>query len=127
MPTPPSSIKPIAAGRLRRKITIQQRAAGTDQYGGPSATWNTVLTTWGDVQPKAQNALIAALAGQAMPKDQYVVTLRYPPSIAIKAGMRVLDVGTGRTLIIHQAQDSDERHRMLTLFCQDEPAPASGT
>lgn len=121
-----SSIKPIAAGRLRRKITIQQRAAGTDQYGGPPPTWNDVLTTWGDVQPKAQNALLAAIAGQAMPRLQYAVTLRYPPTISIKAGMRVLDVQANRTLLIHQVVDTDERHRMLTLFCNEEPAPGAG-
>lgn len=115
------TVQPMQAGALRRKLTIlnnTQTTPGT--YGEQQNNDVVVLTTWGSVTVKPQNALIAALAGQMMAQSQYVVTLRYPPSLTISPGMRVQD--GARTFRIHQVADIDERHRTLQLFCVEEPA-----
>lgn len=114
----------MQAGSLRRKLTILPRASATTPgvYGEQTlANTPVVLTTWGSVTIKPGNQLIAALAGQLVAQSQYVITLRYPPSVTISLGMRVQD--GARVFTIHQVADVDERHRMLTLFCVEEPAP----
>jgi SPP1 family predicted phage head-tail adaptor len=115
-----SMSSPMQSGKMRRPLAIQRRASGDDGYGNRTDTWTTVVQTWGQVQVRPQNALIAAIAGQLMAQSQYTVTLRFPPSVVISPGMRVLD-GT-RILTIHQVTDIDERHRTLQLFCQELPA-----
>lgn len=111
---------PIQAGKLRRKLTILQRATSSGIYGEQLDNGAVVLTTWGSVTVKPGNALIAAIAGQMMAQSQYTITLRYPPSIAISPGMRVQD--GARTFTVHQVADVDERHHIMQLFCVEEPA-----
>lgn len=112
-------IQPMQAGQLRRKLTILSRAT-TATAGGYTESNNIILTTWGSVTVKPGNQLIAAIAGQMMAQSQYVITLRYPPSLTISPGMRVQD--GAKTYRIHQVADVDERHRTLQLFCVEEPA-----
>jgi SPP1 family predicted phage head-tail adaptor len=82
-----------------------------------------VLTTWAAVEPRKTNPLLAALAGQTMPRMRFEVTLRYPPSISIVAGMRIAD--GGRYYLIQNVSDMEERHRELRLECEDVPAPGA--
>ena len=116
---PLSGTTPLHIGGLRRKLTITNDTS-TTSAAGYVANSVTVLTTWGSVAVKPTSPLIAAIAGQAMAQAQYVVTLRYPPSIIISPGMRVTD---GRkSFRIHQVADVDERHHIMQLFCVEEPA-----
>lgn len=117
---------PMQAGTLRRKLTIQQRPASQDAYGFNSvdaSAWTTVLTTWGHIQVRQGSAMMAAQAGQIMPVETFIITLRYPPSIAILAGMRVLD--GSNTYVVQNVVDVDERHRTLTLYATMVPAPGA--
>lgn len=109
----------MRAGNLRRRLTILSRAT-TSTAGGYTESPTVILTTWGSVQVKPGNQLIAAIAGQLMAQSQYVITVRYPPSVSISPGMRVQD--GARTYRIHDVADIDERHRTLQLFCVEEPA-----
>lgn len=113
------AIKPMQAAQLRRKLTILL-STPTATAGGYTESGAVVLTTWGAVTVKPQSTLIAAIAGQLMAQSQYLITLRYPPSVTIKPGMRVQD--GSRTFRIHQVADIDERHRTLQLLCVEEPA-----
>jgi len=116
---PLSGTSPLSPGKLRRKLTITNDTPVTTA-AGYAANSVPVLTTWGSVAVKPTSPLIAAIAGQAMAQAQYVVTMRYPPSIIIAPGMRISD---GRkTFRIHQVADVDERHHIMQLFCVEEPA-----
>lgn len=121
---PTSGNSPMQAGMLRRKLVILPGPSGTGAFGEPLESTTGVatplLTTWGAVQSKPQNTLIAAIAGVAMAQSQYLITLRYPPSVSISPGMRVQD--GARVYRIHQVADIDERHRTLQLLCMEEPA-----
>lgn len=118
------TVPPMQAGLLRRKLTIQQRPASQDAYGFNSvdaSAWTTVLTTWGQVKVRQGSAYMAALAGQITPVATYLITLRYPPSISILAGMRVVD--GSNIYVVQNVVDVDERHRTLTLYATMVPAP----
>lgn len=112
---------PMQAGKLRRWLTILSDTQPTPgAYGEQQNNDTVVLATWDKVTVKPGNALIAALAGQQMAQSQYIIEIRYPPSITISPGMRVQD---GRkTYRIHQVGDVEERHRTLLLSCVEEPA-----
>lgn len=114
---------PMQAGQLRRKLTIQQRPSGQDVYGFENGGWSVVLTTWGHVAQRQVSTFMQSLAGQTVPTNQYVITLRYPPSIAIKAGMQVVDGAA--VYLIQNVVDVDERHRTLTLYATMVPAPGA--
>lgn len=116
----PPSFPPIAAGGLRRKLTIQRNAATSDGLLGATDSWLDVLTTWGSVTAKQSSALLQLLAGQQMATTAYDIVIRYPPSIAILPGMRVLD--GGRIYAISNVNDTNERHRAVHLACVQAPA-----
>lgn len=116
----PKGNAPVAAGRLRRHLTIQQRATTSDGLLGQQSTWTTLLTTWGSVTARNSSALLAALVGQQMAQTTYDIIIRYPPSLAILPGMRVVD--GGRVYTISNVNDTDERHRTLHLACVQAPA-----
>lgn len=114
------SFPPVRAGSLRRKLTIQRSTATSDGMLGFTNTWVDVLTTWGSVTAKQSSAMLQLLAGQQMAQTAYDITLRYPPSISILPGMRVVD--GGRIYTISNVNDTDERHRIIHLACVQAPA-----
>ena len=119
----PNGIKgnaPVAAGRLRRRLVIQQRSVTNDGLLGQTGTFTTVLTTWGSVSARNSSALLQLLAGQQMAQTVYDIIIRYPPSFSILPGMRVVD-GT-RAYSISNVNDVDERHRIMHLACVQAPA-----
>lgn len=98
-------------GKLRHRITFQERTTTQDSYGQPLLTWTDVATVWGAVEPLNGRELMAAEAVQSEITHQVVI--RYRPGITAK--MRVL-YGT-RVFDIQNVLDENERHRMLTLLC----------
>lgn len=81
---------PLNAGRLNRRITLQQRVAGVDGYGQPSTAWQDVATVWADI--KAPTGMAAA---QRLASDREVSLATYSMRIryraGITAGMRVAE------------------------------------
>lgn len=49
------AIKPLAAGDLRHRVTIQSRIQARTPQGGFTYTWATVNTAWAKVSPSAGN------------------------------------------------------------------------
>jgi SPP1 family predicted phage head-tail adaptor len=115
-----SSFPPMRAGALRRKLTIQSASTTPDGLGGVTSTWTDVLTTWGSVTAKSASPFLQLLAGQRMAIQAYDIVIRYPPSLAIEPGMRVVD--GSRAYIIGNVTDTDERHRVMHLSCSQAPA-----
>lgn len=115
-----ASFPPVRAGTLRRKLTVQQRSTAPDGVGGVTNTWTDVLTTWGSVTAKTASPFLQLLAGQQMAIQAYDIIIRYPPSLSIEPGMRIVD-GT-RTYLIGNVTDTDERHRIMHLSCSQAPA-----
>jgi len=114
------SFKPVSAGSLRRKLTIQKSTQASDGKLGHTNAWSDVLTTWGSVTAKQSSAMLQLLAGQQMALTAYDIIIRYPPSLTILPGMRVVD--GARIYHISNVNDTDERHRIIHLACVQAPA-----
>lgn len=41
----------MRAGRLRQRVTIQQKSVARDGYGAETVTWTTLATVWASVEP----------------------------------------------------------------------------
>lgn len=116
----PPSFPPVAAGGLRRRLTIQQNSKTSDGLLGYTDSWSDLLTTWGSVTAKQSTALLQLIAGQQMAQTAYDIVLRYPPALTILPGMRVVD--GGRVYLISNVNDTNERHRVIHLACVQAPA-----
>lgn len=76
----------MQAGRLNRRVTLQQPGTTTDELGQPIPGWTDVATVWGDV--RLRSGLESIKAGAVVSTVQASVRIRY--RTGINAGMRVL-------------------------------------
>ena len=104
----------LRSGSLRRRITIQQRSATKDTFGGQSTTWATIATVWADIEPMSGRELLAAQEVKSEVTHQ--ITVRYQSIFAdpkVVAGYRVLY--KSRIFNIQSAMNEGERNRIVTL------------
>lgn len=104
----------MRAGRLRKRIIIEERAATQDAAGQPVGAWTTFWACSADVQPLSGRELLAAQAVESAVSHR--VRLRYTPGIT--AAMRI-NLGGGRLLNILAVRIRDERNRELELDCEE--------
>lgn len=100
-------------GKLNRIITIEQKTASTDAYGGQSFSWSTFATVWAAVQPLKGRELIAAQAAQSEITSRFVI--RYLSGVS--ADMRI--VYGGRYFNITAVIDIDDAHREMHLMASE--------
>lgn len=103
----------MQAGRLRHKLTIERNVTSTSATGHPTASWQTLLTEWGSIDPVrgSERLAFAALASEV----EFVVKIRYSTaSAAVTAADRV--VSDGRTYSIKAALPTNDR-RWIDLLC----------
>lgn len=101
-------------GRLRHRVTVQQRASTRDAHGEPAQTWTDLYAdVWAAVEPLSARELMAA--GVVQGEVTHRVLLRYRSGITTKNrilfGERVFDVRGVRNL--------DERGHELELLCTE--------
>lgn len=53
-----------AAGKYDQRVTLQQKAAGTDSLGQDATTWVDVVTVWAEVTPLRGREYFAAAQTQ---------------------------------------------------------------
>jgi SPP1 family predicted phage head-tail adaptor len=103
----------IAAGRLRKQVTIQGVTRTPDGGGGYTETPVEIAEVWANVQPlDGREQLIAMQTGLQRP---YRFTIRYLPDIS--SIHRV--VYDGRTFDVKSVVDPEERHRELELLAEE--------
>ncbi len=76
----------MQAGRLNRRCTLQQPAAGFDELGQPIPGWTDVATVWADIRMKS--GLESIKAGAPVSVVQASVRIRYRSGV--NAGMRLI-------------------------------------
>lgn len=76
----------IDPGELDQRLTLQQRAGGTDVLGQPSGAWQDVATVWGRARPLRSRELFAA--GQVQNVSDVEFTIRFRADV--QANWRVL-------------------------------------
>lgn len=66
---------PIEAGRLDRRIVLQQPTVTRDSVGGPVESWSTVATVWAGYRPQRGDEVFAAR--QRTATREAVFTIRH--------------------------------------------------
>ena len=112
----------MQAGKLRKRVAIQQVTETRDAMGGVINTWATLATVWGDVRMVNSQRIaedFVASADRRVATAMHRVILRYgaagSPTITPK--MRLLV--DGRTLEIESVGDTDGRQATLTVLCRE--------
>jgi len=76
----------MQAGRLNRRCTLQQPAAGFDELGQPIPGWTDVAPVWADI--RMRSGLESIKAGAPVSVVQASIRVRYRAGIT--AGMRIV-------------------------------------
>ncbi len=111
---------PATIGAMRRRLTIQQAVRTSDGAGGYTTTWTAVCQVWGALaKPTYTEVLLGQQVGERV---TLAYLIRYQPSVAISAGMRVVDYDStgagGKTYTIVEASDVDGTARQMRLTVQ---------
>lgn len=100
----------MRAGRLNRKVVVQQKTATTDTYGGPSYSWATYATLWAGVYPARGREIIAAMAERGEMLTKFVC--RYVAGIT--EDMRLSFDGKYYNIV--SVIDVNDRHKELQIM-----------
>lgn len=108
----------ISAGRLNRRIIIQQRAVTQDSSGGQVETWTAVATVWSAIEPLTARELMAAQAVQS--EVSHSITIRWQAAFADpKAVAAMRAVYGARIFNIAGSMNTEERNRELILTASE--------
>ena len=90
----------IAAGKLNRRVEIQQPTISRDAVGGKVEGWSTLATVWAEVRDlRGRESFAAQAAGSAVSK---MVTIRYLSTLDAKFRVRFDDGKVARIDHIEQ-------------------------
>lgn len=103
----------MQAGRLDQRITIKQKVATQDTFGGETVTWSDVCTVWAQVQPITGREY---LQGKQLQEEQTVrIRIRHrtgiAPAMRAHLGSRVFD--------ILDVQNIDTANKETALMCRE--------
>lgn len=102
----------INAGKLNRRILIQQPSGVKDDSGHRSDEWADVVSTWASITAPTSKEVYALGAGFTA-QVTHKITIRWRPGIG--AGMRI--VFRERIFQVQTASDPDEGRVELNLMC----------
>jgi SPP1 family predicted phage head-tail adaptor len=103
----------LRAGKLRRRLIIQQATESQGSTGEMAPTWGTFATVYGSVEPLRGREFWAAKEQQAQVDTR--IRIRYRAGVTPK--MQVLD-GT-RLFLIYAVIDPETRHQEIQLMAQE--------
>lgn len=117
----------LEAGKLKRKVRIQQQSEDQDSSGQPLDVWDDVLTPWAQVAASTTRTQQRFSAAGFTAMVTYVVTIRFPRTVQIRSGMRL--VYRGLEYDIQYVENPDGGCVQLNLFCvqRDEGVPVQGS
>ena len=76
------------AGKLNRRVQIQQQTSTQDDFGQPLTQWTTVYTAWASVD--VQNSQLIYSTAEFVSKVTHRITMRWTRSIIIQPNMRIV-------------------------------------
>ncbi len=109
--------RPLAAGKLDKRVTIQERRSTDDGGGGEDITYADLATVPASVSPGTGREFVNAQ--QLTPELTHMVVMRYRDGVTPKHRLRYVVRGVSRFLPIHIVSDPDERHEQLVLYCSE--------
>ncbi len=105
--------KPLLAGAINRRVTIQAVTDTTDAGGGRAQTWAMLATVWARVEPLSGDE--RARAEQVAADLSHRVTVRYRDDVTPRHRL----LYGSRVLKILAVRDADEKHERLELLCAE--------
>ena len=102
-----------AAGKLRRRVTIQEPEVTRGDTGGEVVTWADLATVWANIKPLTGQELLAARQSVATALVTTQIEIRYRSDLDSK--MRVVH---GSQVYEIVAVLPDERQTMTKLLCR---------
>ncbi len=106
------------AGRLNRRVTLQQKSVTRDALGAEVVTWVDVATVWAEVSPYSGREFVALR--QAQDEITTRITIRYRRGVT--PAMRVVH-GEAKYDIVHVI-DRNDAHVSLELVARAEAVPS---
>lgn len=103
-------------GRLNRRITLQARGAGFDDYGQPSEAWADVATLWASIKPIGGREKLRAMVVDVQTSQTVLIRYNadYLPATKV-SGWRIKY--QDRYLSITGAIDLEEAHKYIVFDC----------
>lgn len=105
----------MITGRMRRRVTIQEKTVTRGSTGEELVTWSTVATVWAAVEPLNGREYLESRQTQANVDTR--VTIRYRSGM--EPTMRLL-TSDSRILHIESVIHKNERFRELVIMCREE-------
>ena len=110
----------MRAGKLRHRLVIESKAAGSPQRsatGASALAWSTLLTVWGSLEPLSGNRLESAQA--TWPQATVEARIRYRSEVldADTAGTPLRISFGGRYYPVGKVLNIEERNIELRLLC----------
>jgi SPP1 family predicted phage head-tail adaptor len=113
----PLSNESLSAGRLDKRVTIQNRGETPGAGGTQTIAYTDYLTVWAAIEQGAGREFMAAQ--QLQPELSHTITIRYRTGISDKQRIKYIVGGVTRTFAIHSVVDPLERHEQLILSCSE--------
>ncbi len=111
----------MQAGKLNRRIQIQQQTISQDAFGQEFQAWTTVYTCWAAID--VQRSQLIYNPAEFMSKAVVRVTMRWTSSIVIEANMRAIytepTTGVTHTYNIEAPTNTDQNNRELVILCYE--------
>lgn len=105
----------VRAGALNRRVTIQKRVQGQDDWGQPIDTWQDVATVWANIAGQTGLGTITRMQDNVTASvDRYSIRIRFREDVTF--GMRVL--GDGRIFDIRQVRMDFAGRDYTDLVCE---------
>ena len=109
------------AGKLNRRITIQQQSTTQDSYGGQVQSWSDFYACWAAIDIQ-QSQLIYATA-EFISKVTYRISIRYTSSVVFAPNMRIIytepTTGVTHTYNIEAILNPTQGNVSLTFLCYE--------
>lgn len=102
-------------GKLRHRVTIQQKSSGQDSLGQPNKQWVDVCTVWAQVHERSGKELLSSSAEQS--ETTALIRIRYRKGIT--TDMRIVHnppTGSGQIYDI-TAVITNEKRTQIEMMC----------
>lgn len=103
----------MRAGRLRHRVTIQNKSVVHDSFGEETIIWTTLATVWGQIE--AAGGRESVEERQAEAERTVRMTMRYRSDV--RPEMRA--TWSGHTYDIRAVLDAEGRGREMMLICEE--------
>ena len=102
----------MEAGRLNRRITIEQKSVTRDSYGGESITWATVATVWAAVLPIRGQEYVSIRQAGAELTTRFLIRYRE----GVTPAMRIVYDGAHYDIVeVINPQDGREHLELMAM------------